>query len=132
MYTGMKFSSVVVQVALRALLRDFMKHLWTLPVAILSMHLQYLVLEMGHVLSIARLVKFLIRRLLPSYCTIRSSLIPRPHPARVSLAVLKAIHAAVGFGSGTETTYDHEATFNYVLKEYHCILLCFSSIPNQT
>ena len=30
------------------------------------------------------------------------SLVPRPHPARVSLA-LKAIHAGVGFGSGTET-----------------------------
>ena len=34
-----------------------------------------------------------------------SSLVPRPHPARVSLAaILKAIHAGVGFGSGTETS----------------------------
>ena len=34
-----------------------------------------------------------------------TSLVPRPHPARVSLpaSILKAIRAKVGFGSGTET-----------------------------
>ena len=30
-------------------------------------------------------------------------LVPTPHPAHISLPVLKAIHAGVGFGSGTET-----------------------------
>ena len=34
-----------------------------------------------------------------------TSLVPRPHPARVSLPalILKAIRTKVGFGSGTET-----------------------------
>ena len=39
---------------------------------------------------------------LDSHC--EHSLVPRPHPACISLPVLKAIRAGVGFGSGTETT----------------------------
>ena len=56
----------------------------------------------GDVLPIYRLSKF------------RSSLVPRPHPARISLsrAILKAIRAGVGFGSGTETSSEVAKMFH--------------------
>ena len=43
-------------------------------------------------------------------CMVIDSLVPRPHPARISLpvslhAILKAIRTGVGFGSGTETRF---------------------------
>ena len=50
-----------------------------------------------------------------------TSLVPRPHPARVSLpllcAILKAICAGIGFGSGTETTIQL-AKVRYILREF--------------
>ena len=36
------------------------------------------------------------------------TLVPRSHPVRISLPVLKAIRAGVGFGSGTETSIRSE------------------------
>ena len=49
-----------------------------------------------------------------------SSFVPRPHPACISLPVLKAIHAGVGFGSGTETTHAVAAV---------CVPSCSSLFP---